>query len=347
MNALRYLILVLSAMTSFAAFAEIIHVTGKIVEKENGEPLIAVNVCNTYSNRPDSLLTVTDLDGNFEVDVQEGQLLKFNYISFADTIVPAKKNMYIELSYRSLYENPVWVVDSLPVDIDCPDIWYQDICGGIGLVDIFLDSNRALNKDDIVDISLENKTVAVLNVLFPGICVIKTKPVSIGVIVDGELIKIVTDKAGKLLGKQSLIYFAKRITELGENIIDVLAVDAHNPKYGFCNPVADKFLIICTENQYPNISQTEYRPFQYDNGDDYISDGRFRIVDKEGKIGYATEGGAVIITPRYAFGYPFSNGKAKVTDEGHLAEVEGSNGEYHYWESNNWYWIDKMGNIIR
>ncbi|RXE71139.1 WG repeat-containing protein [Muribaculaceae bacterium Isolate-002 (NCI)] len=105
--------------------------------------------------------------------------------------------------------------------------------------------------------------------------------------------------------------------------------------------------MICTENQYPNISQTEYRPFQYDNGDDYISDGRFRIVDKEGKIGYATEGGAVIITPRYAFGYPFSNGKAKVTDEGHLAEVEGSNGEYHYWESNNWCWIDKMGNIIR
>ncbi len=68
-------------------FAEIIHVTGKIVEKENGEPLIAVSVCNTYSNLPDSLLTVTDLDGNFEVDVQEGQLLKFNYISFADTIV--------------------------------------------------------------------------------------------------------------------------------------------------------------------------------------------------------------------------------------------------------------------
>lgn len=197
---LRHLILVLSAMSFFAASAEIIHVTGKIVEKENGEPLIAVSVCNTYSNLPDSLLTVTDLEGNFEVYVQEGQLLKFNYISFADTIVPAKKNMYIELSYRSLYENPVWNVDGLPVDIDCPDIWYQDICGGIGLVDIFLDYNQALNKDDIVDISLEKKTVAMQNILYSGVCKITTKPVTIGVIVDGELKNIVTEKPGSYWG---------------------------------------------------------------------------------------------------------------------------------------------------
>ncbi len=26
--------------------------------------------------------------------------------------------------------------------------------------------------------------------------------------------------------------------------------------------------------------------------------------------------------------------------------VEGSNGEYHYWDSNDWYYIDQMGNRI-
>lgn len=89
-----------------------------------------------------------------------------------------------------------------------------------------------------------------------------------------------------------------------------------------------------------------YRIFQYDNGDDYPSDGLFRIIDKDNLIGYATESGEVAIQPRFAFGNPFNDGKAKVTDTGKLKEVPGSNGEYHYWESNDWYWIDKTGKRI-
>ena len=54
----------------------------------------------------------------------------------------------------------------------------------------------------------------------------------------------------------------------------------------------------------------------------------------------------MIIPPRFAFGFPFKDGRAKVTDSGHLEEVEGSDGEYHYWVSDNWYWIDKMGNRL-
>ena len=108
---------------------------------------------------------------------------------------------------------------------------------------------------------------------------------------------------GQLWNVDGLPVDIKSIIASDNKIVDVLAIDALNPKYALCNPLADKFLIICTENRYPNISKTEYRPFQYDNGDDYISDGRFRIVDKEGKIGYATEGGAVIISPRYAMIY--------------------------------------------
>lgn len=99
-------------------------------------------------------------------------------------------------------------------------------------------------------------------------------------------------------------------------------------------------------DRYPTVSETGFKPFQYDNGDDYVSDGLYRIVDTDGLIGYATEYGDVAISPRFAFGFPFKNGRAKVTDSGHLEEVEGSGGEYHYWASDNWYWIDKTGNKL-
>ena len=38
-------------------------------------------------------------------------------------------------------------------------------------------------------------------------------------------------------------------------------------------------------------SSRHYRAFQYDNGDDYVSEGLYRIVDRKGRIGYADETG--------------------------------------------------------
>lgn len=87
-----------------------------------------------------------------------------------------------------------------------------------------------------------------------------------------------------------------------------------------------------------------YSVFQYDNGNDSIHEGTYRIIDKKGRIGYADENGKTIIKPRFAFAFPFENGKAKVTDIGEEKEVTGSGGEYHYWESDKWYYIDKNGN---
>ena len=55
-----------------------------------------------------------------------------------------------------------------------------------------------------------------------------------------------------------------------------------------------------------------YGVFQCDNGNDYVSEGLYRIVDKRGRIGYADESGRTVIKPRFAFGFPFENGKAKV-----------------------------------
>lgn len=87
-----------------------------------------------------------------------------------------------------------------------------------------------------------------------------------------------------------------------------------------------------------------YGVFQCDNGNDYLHDGMYRIVDKRGRTGYADGDGRTAIKPRFAFGFPFENGKAKVTGKGEMKEVPESGGEYHYWESDEWYYIDKNGN---
>ena len=75
---------------------------------------------------------------------------------------------------------------------------------------------------------------------------------------------------------------------------------------------------------------SHYSNYQYDNG----------------KIGYATPDGIILIEPQYAFGYPFKNGRAKVTYEGESRPVGNSGGEYHYWDSDQWFYIDKQGNKI-
>lgn len=85
---------------------------------------------------------------------------------------------------------------------------------------------------------------------------------------------------------------------------------------------------------------------RYDNGDDYVSEGLYRIMDRKGRIGYADETGKTVIRPRFVFGYPFEKGKAKVTDSGKRKEVAGSGGEYWYWDSDDWYYIDRSGNRI-
>ena len=95
-----------------------------------------------------------------------------------------------------------------------------------------------------------------------------------------------------------------------------------------------------------HISQTDFKPFQIDNGDDYEKCGRYRIVDKNGKFGFANKDGYVVLEPKFAFAFPYEHGMAKVTDKGVLKEVKGSNGEYHYLESDDWYYINMSGDSL-
>lgn len=113
------------------------------------------------------------------------------------------------------------------------------------------------------------------------------------------------------------------------------------------NYVMSKILIIVLIVISSCSSMKHYNMFQYENGNDYVSEGMYRIVNQRGRIGYADESGRAVIKPRFAFGFPFENGKAKVTDKGEMKEVPGSDGEYHYWESDEWYYINKEGKRIK
>ena len=77
------------------------------------------------------------------------------------------------------------------------------------------------------------------------------------------------------------------------------------------------FVALCTNAR-------EYRIFRYDNGDDYFREGLRRIVDTDGRIGFADERGNVVIVSRFAFAFPFENGMAKATMVG--SEIQ--EGEY-------------------
>lgn len=56
-----------------------------------------------------------------------------------------------------------------------------------------------------------------------------------------------------------------------------------------------------------------YRPFFYDNGADYFSEGVRRFV-KNGKVGFVDRNGTVIIKPEHDFATPFNYGYASFCD---------------------------------
>lgn len=84
-----------------------------------------------------------------------------------------------------------------------------------------------------------------------------------------------------------------------------------------------------------------FRVFVYDNGPDYSEDGTFRIVN-DGKIGYATEAGEIIIEPKYEAAQPFENGRAHVSIKANKQQ----DGEHWFWVDTDWFYVDKNGNRI-
>ena len=84
-----------------------------------------------------------------------------------------------------------------------------------------------------------------------------------------------------------------------------------------------------------------------DNGPDYVKEGLFRIMEEKGLMGFADSSGHIIITPHFKFAYPFEGGKALVTFTGKQKVVSGADGEKHYWDSEEWRYINRRCKFVQ
>lgn len=91
--------------------------------------------------------------------------------------------------------------------------------------------------------------------------------------------------------------------------------------------------IVCINNQGKEL----FEVYKTDNGPDYACDGIFRIVGKDGKIGFSDTCGVVIIPPSFSYATPFHGGEANVTFDGEK-QVQG---EHQYWKSGHWFLLKK------
>ncbi|MEM7180518.1 MAG: WG repeat-containing protein [Spirochaetota bacterium] len=81
-----------------------------------------------------------------------------------------------------------------------------------------------------------------------------------------------------------------------------------------------------------------FTPFIYDNGPDPFQEGLARFVQDD-KIGYYTPLGQISVPPKFDFGYPFKNGKAKVC----VGCKKKSYGEHYRYRGGKWFYIDARG----
>ena len=83
------------------------------------------------------------------------------------------------------------------------------------------------------------------------------------------------------------------------------------------------------------------KPYIIDNGPDYFSEGLARFVHR-GKIGFMNENGTVVISAKFDFALPFSEGLAAFC----TGCKSVSQGEYHQMEGGKWGYINKTGEIV-
>ena len=78
-------------------------ITGTVLSQEDGEPVIGA----TVMVQGDKKGTVTDINGNFTIDVPSGKKLSISYVGMKTTIVSPKANMVVKLASDGLLEDVV------------------------------------------------------------------------------------------------------------------------------------------------------------------------------------------------------------------------------------------------
>ena len=92
---MRQILLYLFILMACGVNAEQFRITGTVVDAGDNEPLIGVGVQIKGTDRG----SATDLDGNFSIDVEKGEILKFSYIGYDSKEVEVlnDSSLFIEL----------------------------------------------------------------------------------------------------------------------------------------------------------------------------------------------------------------------------------------------------------
>lgn len=96
----------LTLLMSITVQAQNITVHGTVLSKTDGEPLIGASVLCSATKAG----AATDIDGNFEISVPEGSVLKVSYIGYNSAEVKATPEMKIYLDENSELLDEVVVV---------------------------------------------------------------------------------------------------------------------------------------------------------------------------------------------------------------------------------------------
>ena len=78
---------------SSLAFAQV-RITGVVLDAANGEPVIGANVIEAGTTNG----TVTDFDGNFELNVQSGAQIEISYMGYKNQLLAAQPSMKVQLA---------------------------------------------------------------------------------------------------------------------------------------------------------------------------------------------------------------------------------------------------------
>lgn len=123
---------------------------------------------------------------------------------------------------------------------------------------------------------------------------------------------------------------------------EVILPATYNFSYGFDASSGLAAVVEGGKWSYINVTgATVYKPYIYDNGPDYPSDGLSRIIDEQDKVGYIDAKGAMVISPQFDWASPFEEGVAQFCEG--CKEESIHNGEHTRMVGGKWGTITKDG----
>ena len=97
---MRQLLLFIFISLAFSLSAEQFKITGKVVDARDSLQCIGASVMVVGTNRG----TATDGDGNFSIEVEKGEILKFSYLGYYDKLVEVLNDSALFVEMKAWHE---------------------------------------------------------------------------------------------------------------------------------------------------------------------------------------------------------------------------------------------------